>query len=62
MKNIVDLLLDNFGQDRVKTTPDFLEKYGRDWYEGYDPNPSAIFFPTNELDICLLYTSDAADE
>ena len=43
MKNIVDLLLDNFGQDRVKTTPDFLEKYGRDWYEGYDP--------------CLLYTS-----
>ena len=25
MKNIVDLLLDNFGQDRVKTTPDFLE-------------------------------------
>ena len=55
MKNIVDLLLDNFGQDRVKTTPDFLEKYGRDWYEGYDPNPSAIFFPTNELDLSLIH-------
>ncbi len=61
MKNIVDLLLDNFGQDRVKTTPDFLEKYGRDWYEGYDPNPSAIFFPTNELDIAEIMHLAASD-
>ena len=38
LKNIV-------GDDKVKTDPDSLETFGKDWTKIYPPNPSAIVFP-----------------
>lgn len=33
------------GEDKVKTDPDSLETFGKDWTKIYPPNPSAIVFP-----------------
>jgi FAD/FMN-containing dehydrogenase len=33
------------GDDKVKTDPDSLETFGKDWTKIYPPNPSAIVFP-----------------
>lgn len=33
------------GADKVTTTPDDLQRYGRDWTRAYPPAPAAIVFP-----------------
>ena len=33
------------GDDKVRTDPDSLETFGKDWTKIYPPNPSAIVFP-----------------
>jgi FAD/FMN-containing dehydrogenase len=41
-------LLANFiPQSNIRQDPESLQTYGRDWVKYYDPNPSAIVFPTN---------------
>ena len=34
--------------EKIKFSEEYLNKYGRDWYQGLTPSPIAIFFPENE--------------
>ena len=54
VSDVVDLLIKEFGEKKIKTSKDYLDKYGRDWYKGIEAKPSAIFFPENEKDISDL--------
>ncbi len=51
VSNVAELLTKEFGKKKIKTSKDYLEKYGRDWYKGIEAKPSAIVFPENEKDI-----------
>ena len=51
VSDVADLLIKEFGEKKTKTSKDYLDKYGRDWYKGIEAKPSAIFFPENEKDI-----------
>ena len=44
------LLQERFSE-KIKFSEDYLNKYGRDWYQGLTPSPIAIFFPENEEDV-----------
>jgi len=44
VSNAADLLIKEFGDKKIKTSKDYLDKYGRDWYKGIESKPSAIFF------------------
>ena len=52
--DIADLLINEFGEKKVKTSKDYLDKYGRDWYKGIEAKPCAIVFPEDENDISNL--------
>ena len=54
VSNAADLLIKEFGDKKIKTSKEYLDKYGRDWYKGIEAKPSAIFFPENEKDISDL--------
>ena len=43
VSNIADLLIKEFSEKKIKTSKDYLDKYGRDWYKGIESKPSAIF-------------------
>jgi FAD/FMN-containing dehydrogenase len=45
------ILLEEFGEQKVKFTKEYLEKYGTDWYKEIKPDPLAIFFPESESDL-----------
>ena len=46
-----NILIKEFGEKKVKTSKDYLDKYGSDWYKGLQAQPCAITFPENEKDI-----------
>lgn len=47
----LELLLEQLativGESRVKTDPDSLQNWGRDWTKHFEPNPSVIVFPAS---------------
>ena len=45
------MLLEEFGEQKVKFTEEYFEKYGTDWYKEIKPDPLAIFFPESESDL-----------
>ena len=45
------ILLEIFGEQKVKFTEEYLEKYGTDWYKEIKPDPLAIFFPESKSDL-----------
>jgi|TARA_B100001094_G_scaffold69708_1_gene66192 FAD/FMN-containing dehydrogenase len=45
------ILLEEFGEQKVKFTKEYLEKYGTDWYKEIKPDPLAIFFPESKSDL-----------
>ena len=51
MTEIQRMLLEEFGEQKVKFTEEYLEKYGPDWYKEITPAPLAIFFPASESDL-----------
>ena len=54
VSNTADLLINEFGEKKVKTSKDYLDKYGRDWYKGIEAKPCAIVFPEDENDVSSL--------
>ena len=51
MTEIQRMLLKEFGEQKVKFTEEYFEKYGTDWYKEIKPDPLAIFFPESESDL-----------
>ena len=49
--NKQQLLLQERFNEKIKFSEEYLNKYGRDWYQGLTPSPIAIFFPENEDDV-----------
>ena len=49
--NKQQLLLQERFSEKIKFSEEYLNKYGRDWYQGLTPAPIAIFFPENEEDV-----------
>ena len=45
------MLLEEFGEQKVKFTEEYFEKYGIDWYKEIKPDPTAIVFPNNDEDL-----------
>ncbi|MCB1665739.1 MAG: FAD-binding oxidoreductase [Pseudomonadales bacterium] len=43
--DILNSLSELLGADRVKTDPDSLTTWGKDWTRAYEPKPAAIVFP-----------------
>jgi FAD/FMN-containing dehydrogenase len=39
------------GESRVKTDPDSLQNWGRDWTKHFEPNPSVIVFPASTEEV-----------
>ena len=54
VSDTADLLINEFGEKKVKTSKDYLDKYGRDWYKGIEAKPCAIVFPEDENDVSNL--------
>ena len=48
MSEVLDKLVNKFGDKKVKVSDDYFEKYGVDWYKGIKPDPLAIIFPEKE--------------
>lgn len=44
-ENVIRILENIFGENRISTVREDLEKYGRDWTPFYTSNPSAVVFP-----------------
>ena len=49
--NKQQILLQERFSEKIKFSEEYLNKYGRDWYQGLTPSPIAIFFPENEEDV-----------
>ena len=54
MSEVLDKLVNKFGDKKVKVSDDYFEKYGVDWYKGIKLDPLAIFFPETEDDLIQL--------
>ena len=54
VSDIANILIKEFGEKKAKTSKDYLEKYGRDWYKGIEAKPCAIVFPESEKDVSDL--------
>ncbi len=52
--DVKKILIKEFNEKKVKTSKDYLEKYGRDWYKEIEAKPCAIVFPESEKDISKL--------
>ena len=51
MTDSLKKLLNTFSETQVKTTKEYFEKYGGDWYKAITPDPTAIIFPESESDL-----------
>ena len=51
MTDSLQKLLNIFSETQVKTTKEYFEKYGGDWYKAITPDPTAIIFPESESDL-----------
>ena len=51
MTEIIKKLINLLGEEKVKFSQDYFEKYGIDWYKEIEPDPTAIVFPKNENDL-----------
>ena len=51
MADSLQKLLNTFSETQVKTTKEYFEKYGGDWYKAITPDPTAIIFPESESDL-----------
>ena len=51
MTDSLQKLLNTFSETQVKTTKEYFEKYGGDWYKAITPDPTAIIFPESESDL-----------
>ncbi len=51
MTDSLQKLLNTFSETQVKTTKEYFEKYGGDWYKAITPDPTAIIFPGSEADL-----------
>ena len=51
MTDSLQKLLNTFSETQVKTTAEYFEKYGGDWYKAITPDPTAIIFPESESDL-----------
>ena len=51
MTDSLQKLLNTFSETQVKTTKEYFEKYGCDWYKAITPDPTAIIFPESESDL-----------
>ena len=51
MTEIIKKLINLVGEEKVKFSQEYFEKYGVDWYKGIEPDPTAIVFPRNENDL-----------
>ena len=51
MTEIIKKLINLLGEEKVKFSSEYFEKYGVDWYKGIEPDPTAIIFPRNENDL-----------
>ena len=54
MSDILDKLVNQFGDNKVKFSHEYFRKYGVDWYKGIQPDPLAIFFPESQEDLIQL--------
>ena len=51
MTETIKKLINLIGEEKVKFSEEYLEKYGIDWYKEIKPDPTAIVFPNNEEDL-----------
>ena len=51
MTDSLQKLLNTFSETQIKTTKEYFEKYGGDWYKAITPDPTAIIFPESESDL-----------
>ena len=51
MTEIIKKLINLLGEEKVKFSQEYFEKYGIDWYKEIEPDPTAIVFPKNENDL-----------
>ena len=51
MTKIIKKLINLLGEEKVKFSQEYFEKYGIDWYKEIEPDPTAIVFPKNENDL-----------
>ena len=51
MTDSLQKLLNTCSETQVKTTAEYFEKYGGDWYKAITPDPTAIIFPESESDL-----------
>ena len=51
MTETIKKLINLIGEEKVKFSQEYLEKYGIDWYKEIKPDPTAIVFPNNEEDL-----------
>ena len=51
MTEIIKKLINLLGEEKVKFSQEYFEKYGVDWYKEIEPDPTAIVFPKNEDDL-----------
>lgn len=51
LESLLQQLTAIVGEQRVKTDPDTLQNWGRDWTKHFEPNPSVIVFPASTEDV-----------
>ena len=51
MTKTLEVLIEEFGEQKVKYSEEYFKKYGTDWYKEIKPDPLAIFFPESEIDL-----------
>lgn len=51
LESLLQQLTAIVGEQRVKTDPDTLQNWGRDWTKHFEPNPSVIIFPASTEDV-----------
>ena len=51
MTETIKKLINLIGEEKVKFSQEYFEKYGIDWYKEIKPDPTAIVFPNNEEDL-----------
>ena len=54
---IIQILEATVGKEWVKTNPDDLETYGRDWTKFFPPDPLAAVFPKNIDEVIAIVKS-----
>ena len=52
--SVLSRLLEQFGEDLVKTDAISLQSYGKDWTSAYQPDPLAVVLPRNNDQVVSL--------